>query len=91
MKTRLLLSFALATVAFAGTKWYMVNIMLRMVSIFAIIGGIKVRSCGINSSSLCRSTVRAFRSSLRVSMPSSVSKTDRTAQQIGMSKQCGSQ
>ncbi len=70
---------------------YIVSIMFRMVFIVSIIGGISVTICGISLSRRSMSGSRSWMSSVIVSMPSRVSKIDRSDQQIGMSKQCGSQ
>ena len=53
--------------------------------IVSIIGGISVRIWAVSRSSWCRLGIRLWKSSVIVSMPSRVSKTERIDQHIGMS------
>ena len=63
----------------------MVSIMFFMVFIVAIIAGIIATSCGIRVSRCSRSGTSCWTSSVRTSMPSRVSKIDRSEWQTGMS------
>ncbi len=69
----------------------MVSCISRIDSIVEIIGGIRVRIWAVSTANWSRLGISAWKSSVIVSMPSRVSKTDRIDQQTGMSKQCGSQ
>ena len=58
--------------------------MSRIVFIVSTVCGISDNNCGISESSRSRSGTRAWTSSVIVSMPSSVSKSERVDQQTGM-------
>ena len=70
---------------------YIVIVIVRMVVVASMIGGSSEISCGIRLSEPSVSLTRPPRSSVSLSMPSSASNADRSAQQMGVSKQCRSQ
>ncbi len=61
------------------------SIVVFMAFMFSIIPGISAVICGIRESRRSMRGSRLWMSSVIVSMPSRVSKIDRSAQQIGMS------
>ena len=69
----------------------MPSIMAFMPFMVSIISGIIATNWGMSESSRSINGNRVWMESVMVSTPSMVSNTDRSAEQTGMSKQCGSQ